>query len=103
MSEIWDRVHKLNGRTLHTLARAAPFRVVGVSSDRVEFVQQRSKNGTVRWFPRSDIEHFASLGLGRDEIRTRLMTEWPNDQNTSYVATIIYEITKPGASRSSTR
>jgi hypothetical protein len=94
MADFWQRVQELQGKTLLTLARQRPFRVVSVSSDRVEFVPENG-NGNVRWFPRKDIELIAGLGLARDEIRPRLQQEWPSCQNTSYVASIVHEITKP--------
>ena len=94
MADVWQRVQALEGRTLLTLARRRPFKIVAVSSDRVEFVPEQGK-GTVRWFPRKDIEYIASLNLKREDLRARLQEEWPSDQNTSYVAAIIYEVTKP--------
>ena len=94
MTDAWQRVRQLEGKTLLTPARSKPFRIVRVMGDRVEFVPVNG-NGTVRWFPRADLEHIARqvVGLTAKEIQPRVRQEWPDDQNTSYVAAILREIT----------
>lgn len=94
MPDVWDRVQELEGKTLHTLKQNKPFKVVGVLSDRVQFVPEKG-NGTLRWFPRGGIEYIASLGVERHRLRARIQEEWPSDMNTSYVAAIVHEVTKP--------
>jgi hypothetical protein len=92
LSITWERIRALEGQTLHTLKRNCPFRITEVMSDRVVFVPQNGKR-TARWYPRKELEYIASLGIGRDELRARIQREWPNDQNTSYAAAIIYAAT----------
>jgi predicted transcriptional regulator len=91
--DVWQRVQALEGQTLETLKQHKPFRIVSVLSDRVQFVP-KDGNGTLRWFPRQGIEYIAGLGLQPEEIRPRVQQEWPSDQNTSYVAAIVYAVTK---------
>jgi hypothetical protein len=92
MSEVWNRVRALEGKTLHTLKQGKRFSIVGVLSDRVQFVPEQG-NGTLRWCTREGIEYIAGLGLKPSELRSRIQQEWPSDRNTSYVAAIVYEAT----------
>lgn len=92
-TNVWDRVRALEGKTLQTLAQGRLFSIIRVSPERVEFVPERG-SGNLRWFSREGIEFIANLGLSRDDIRPRILREWPSDQNSSYVAAIVHEVTK---------
>ena len=94
MSTLWERVWQLNGTSLFTLARSREFQVVGVQSDRIEFVPKSGK-GTRRWAGRDQIEHIASLNLDESQLTpTRLSEEYPDGQNLSYIAAIVHAVTK---------
>lgn len=94
MANVWERVRHLNGKTLHTLKQGKAFEVVGVQSDRIEFVPV-SGNGTRRWIGRQWIEQVADMGLDASDLTpSRLAQEFPNDQNLSYMAAIVHAVTK---------
>ncbi len=94
MASVWDRVRQLNGKTLHTLKQGKAFEVVGVQSDRIEFIPV-SGNGTQRWIGREWIEQAADMNLDQSNLTpSRLALEFPNDQNLSYMAAIVHAVTK---------
>lgn len=90
MADFWIRVQALSGRTLKTRARGKAFDVIEVRDDRIVFVPQAG-NGGQRWIGRSWLEQVADLHLDESELTpSRLSQEFPNDQNLSYMAAIIY-------------
>lgn len=94
MENCRNRAMQLNGMTLYTTSGKKPFDIVAVLGDRIEFVPQGG-NGGKRWFPLDSIEYLCSLNLNLNAIRPMdIKKVWPNDQNTSYVASIIREIAK---------
>lgn len=95
MSSIWDRVRQLEGTTLCTLHKSKPFTVVSVHTDCVRVVPEDG-TGSERPIRRDRIEHMASLALQRDELRHRTQREYADSQNTSYIAAIVYEVSKQG-------
>ncbi len=101
MLAVWDRVRQLQGATLATLHRARPFTVVAVEDDCVRVLPQDGK-GTERSVRRDRVEHVAGLGLPRDELRRRVAQEYPDSQNTSYIAALAYEATRPVVEPSAT-
>ena len=94
MATVWERVRQLDGKTLHTLKQGKAFDVIGVQSDRIEFVPV-SGNGTQRWIGREWIEQVIDMNLDESDLTpSRLSQEFPNDQNLSYMAAIVYAVTK---------
>lgn len=94
MADVWKRVRHLNGKILHTLKQGKAFEVVGVQSDRIEFVPVNG-NGTRRWIGRQWIEQVVDMGLDASDLTpSRLAREFPNDQNLSYMAAIVHAVTK---------
>ena len=91
---IWNRVEQLKGKTLLTRARQKGFDVVDVLSDRIQFAPKNGK-GTLRWLDRASIEQVAEMNLEESELTPlRLKAEFPDDQNLSYMAAIVYAVTK---------
>lgn len=90
MESIWAGVRKLEGTTLATLRRSKPFVVLAVEDDRVRILPRGGKGGE-RSVPRAHIERIAAMGLSREEARQRTAEEFPNSQNTSYIAAIAFE------------
>ena len=91
MASTWDKVQRLEGRTLHTLYRPKPFEIVKVTNKVVSLMPREGKQRP-RSILRGRIEHLAGLGLRRDELRKRVQAEYPTSQNTSYYAAIVHEI-----------
>jgi len=76
------------------LKQGKAFDVIGVQSDRIEFVPQ-SGNGTRRSIGREWIEHAAEMNLDESDLTpSRLSREFPNDQNLSYMAAIVHAVTR---------
>lgn len=92
MLAIWDRVRQLEGATLFTLDRGKLFSVLAVEGIRV--LPQDGK-GAERKIRRDRLERIAGLGLSRDELRRRVAEEYQGSQNTSYIAALVYEATRP--------
>lgn len=96
MADFWSRVQALNGRTLKTRARGKAFDVIEVRHDRIVFVPQAGR-GRQRWIGRSWLEQIAELHLDESELTpSRLIQEFPNDQNLSYLAAIVHAATGKG-------
>lgn len=94
MPTVWNRVEALNGKTLHTRARNKEFEIINVLPDRIQFVPKQG-NGTTRWVTRDGIEQIAELNLDESELKpSRLQREFPDDQNLSYIAAIVYAVQK---------
>jgi hypothetical protein len=94
MAAIWEKVQRLEGATLHTLAQGRPFKIVEVTTDVVRLVPEEGKRKR-REVRRDRIEYIAGLGVDRDKLRKRVLEEYPTSQNTSYYAAIVYEIGQP--------
>jgi hypothetical protein len=94
MPSAWDRVRQFEGCTLATLHRAKPFTIVAVEDDCVR-VMPRDGKGAERSVRRDRIKHVAGMGLPREEVRRRVAQEYPDSQNTSYIAALAYEATRP--------
>lgn len=94
MDDVWDRIRALEGTTLPTLHRARLFRVEAVEDDRVRVVPTAG-NRTERTILRERIEHMASLGVSREEMRRRAASEFPDSQNTSYMAALAFAASRP--------
>ena len=95
--KIWDRIHRLEGQTLTTLHQDKPFTVVAVLNDCVKVLPQDG-GGAERTVRRDRIEHIAGLGLARDELRKRVADEYPDSQNTSYIAALANAVADKAAS-----
>jgi|SRR3954452_16088867 hypothetical protein len=93
MKSFWDRVRQLEGATLVTLHNAKPFAVVEVDGNCVRLRTDGGK-GSARSVRREQIEHIASLRLSREELRQRTQVEYPKNQNTSYIAAIVFAANK---------
>ncbi len=94
MATVWERIRRLDGTTLHTRKQGKAFEVVGVQTDRIEFVPV-SGSGTRRWIGREWIEQVVEMNLDESELTpSRLAREFPSDQNLSYMAAIVYAVTK---------
>lgn len=96
MPDTWQRVRRLKGATLATLHHAKPFVVLAVDDDRVRIMTRDGKGGE-RSVPRDQIERIAALRLRREEFRQRTAEEFPNSQNTSYIAAIAFEAGRVGS------
>jgi ABC-type microcin C transport system permease subunit YejB len=93
MARVWERVQQLKGQTLHTLTRNKAFDVVEVHQDRVLIVPHDGI-GMQRSIGREQIEHMFNLHqMGRITSRKLVQEEYPDNQNTSYIATIVAAIT----------
>jgi hypothetical protein len=90
----WDRVRALDGRTLKTLHQERDFQVSGVTTDHVLVRPLKAKQGKRLTVRRVDIELIAVKGRQRDELRSKTATELPECGVTSYVAAIVYEVTR---------
>jgi hypothetical protein len=88
MATVWERVMRLEGRTLSTLKYEKPFKIVEVTTDRVRLVPQSGKR-TRRNVRRDRIEFLVDLRVNRDELRQAVQREYPKSQNTSYYAAIV--------------
>ena len=91
MTAIWEKVHRLEGRTLHTLYQQKPFEILKVTAKTAQLMPREGKQRP-RYVLREKIEHLAGLELHRDEMRKRVLEEYPTSQNTSYYAAIVHEI-----------
>ena len=89
MHNLWQHVRRLQGKTLATLHDAKPFVVLSVDDDRVRIRPQGGRGGE-RSVHRDQIERMAGMGLRREELRRRTAEEFPNNQNTSYIAAIAF-------------
>ena len=93
MTDIWERTHPLKGETLYTIAQRKPFDIIRILHDRIVFVPHDG-NGTQRWASREQIETITHLVQSGKVINPKLVREqYPNDQNTSYIAAIVKAIT----------
>ena len=93
MADIWEKVQRLEGRTLHTLYQQKPFEIIKVTDKMVRLMPCEGKRRR-RSILRNRIEHLAALGLHKDELRKRVQEEYPTSQNTSYYAAIVHEISR---------
>jgi hypothetical protein len=93
MADIWEKVQKLQGRTLHTLYQGKPFEILKVTDNGVQLMPLGGKRKR-RSVLRNRIEHLADLRLHRDELRKRVLEAYPTSQNTSYYAAIVHEISQ---------
>jgi hypothetical protein len=93
MATVWEKVTRLEGKKLFTLYRQKPFSIVSVSSTVVKFIPLEGKQRR-RGIRRERIEHLASLGLSKDDLRKRIQEIYPESQNTSYYAAIVHEISR---------
>jgi hypothetical protein len=91
MPDPWQRVRPLEGRTLYTTARRAPFDMVSVTDDGIQIrVQSSGKRYSV---PRREIEEALALGLKDDELRTaKVRREGASEFHPSYVVAILKAI-----------
>ncbi|GAB4455993.1 MAG: hypothetical protein OHK0029_13120 [Armatimonadaceae bacterium] len=88
MSDFWNRIQALNGKTLKTRIQGKPFDILEVRSDWVIISPHTS--GKRRTISRSCLEHINSLQLDERELTpSRLQREYSDDQNLSYIAAII--------------
>lgn len=90
-SESWQRIRQLEGETLETLAQCKRFRIVSVHDDSVRVCPEDGA-GVERTVLRERIEYIASLGLAREELRERTGQEYPDSQNTSYIAALAFAV-----------
>jgi hypothetical protein len=90
MSDIWNKVQKLEGKTLYTSARNKPFDVVEVRPDRIVFTP-RNGSGAYRWADRRQIETAYQLAGSNNNYITAIIVQekYPNDRNSSYIAAIV--------------
>lgn len=95
MPTSWEQVRQLEGRTILTLHQAKQFLVTAVEDDLVRFRPGGGK-GTERSVPRRQIEHILNLRLTREELRSRTQQEYPKNQNTSYIAALVFEVGRLG-------
>jgi hypothetical protein len=91
MTAIWEKVHQLEGRTLLTLYHRKPFEILKVTEKVVQLMPLEGKR-LRRSILRNRIEHLAGLRFHRDELRKRVLQEYPTSRNTSYYAAIVHEI-----------
>ena len=96
MASVWTKVQGLAGETLNTLVRGNPFTVIEVLDDHLVVVPLQGKQAPRRIL-RDRVEHMASLGYQKEELRSRVQAEFPDSQNTSYIAAVVYEVTKGSA------
>jgi hypothetical protein len=82
-----DCVRALEGKSLHTLARKSPFKIVAVTEDLVEVRVSTGKNRLIRL---DRIVELTEMGLQPDELRQRAQQEWEDSWNTSYLAAIAH-------------
>ena len=93
-----QRLENLQGKTLLTTKRLKTFTIVNVSVDRIGVLPKEGK-GTIRWVPRGEVEQLVKLKNKIGDLdRTRVQQEFPQSQNTSYLAAIVNELTRTNAS-----
>ena len=92
MSNLWERVKVLEGKTLYTLAQQKPFRIVSVTDDRIVYIP-KSGSGAPRWSWRKDIEYLVDIRIRKGELTpSHVATEFPSEYNSSYMASIVDEV-----------
>jgi len=80
-------MRQLEGKTLTTIDRKKPFRVVAVMDDSVRVIPEDG-NGAKRKILRVRVEHIAALGLSKENCLDRIKQEYPDSQNKSYIASL---------------
>jgi len=95
MSDVWNKVCQLKGKTLYTSARNRPFDIIDTQSDRIIFTPQNG-NGTHRWATRKQIETMYDFASKNNSQITSIIVQeqYPSDRNTSYIASIINTLLK---------
>jgi hypothetical protein len=84
---IWNFMRWLQGKTLHTLARQAPFTVRSIGEDRLTLVIHSSKMERV--ITRSEVESaFNELWVSR-EVTLKEITEHHSEASASYIVTLL--------------
>jgi hypothetical protein len=87
---IWNYMRWLRGKTLHTLARNAPFTVRGVEEEKLTILIHSSK--MERDISRSEVESaFNELWLSGEMTRTAI-EDLHSDANPTYVAALLAEL-----------
>lgn len=89
MSNTWNLVRRLEGETLCTLHRKKQFTLISVNELDVRIVPLSGKR-TERSVSRERIERIAGLKVSKEELCRHTRREYPNDQNTSYIAAIVH-------------
>lgn len=91
-ADVRDRLEALVGKTLVTLKQRKLFDVIDVSRQWV-IVCPRAGNGN-RKITRERIGHIAMLNVNVDRLRQKIVEQYPDTRNSSYMAAIVAEITK---------
>lgn len=87
---IWNFMRWLRGKTLHTLAREAPFTVKSVEGDRLTLMIHSSK--LERIITRSEIEStFNELWVSK-ELTRNTIEDFHSETNNAYVAALLAEL-----------
>ena len=93
MREIWDQVRDLEGSTLFTLHRNKPFDVDEVRDDEILVIPHDGKRKR-RKILRRNIEIAVGLNIPKENLRKRVQQEFPDNQNSSYIAAIVSEVAR---------
>ena len=88
-----SKLKALEGQTLLTWPQRREFEVVEVTADRVVFVPKSGK-GTRRWIPISTLLDVAEQTWDLSELRQKILINYPNTWNSSYIAAIVREFKK---------
>src|SRR5262245_11426816 len=91
MANVRNMITQLQGKTLQTLYRPKPFRVVSVQTDSVRVIPEEGK-GKIRPIRLDRIEELFRQRLGKDELRRQALRLYPESRNTSYMAAIVHAI-----------
>ncbi|WP_425617385.1 hypothetical protein NA78x_001060 [Anatilimnocola sp. NA78] len=87
----WEAVRRLVGTDLTTLNQKRSFTVDEVNEKHL-LVSPSVGSGKKRTILRERVEFIANLGIPRDEIRKRVLREYPASRNASYIAAILHQI-----------